>query len=132
MRNPNTTAKIAGIFLSGCVPVYETIDVTAKPVRLPDVQLGRAKATLVDGFKDPESARFRAIRSYRLSNGDVAICGEVNGRNSYGAYVGYKTFYMRLRPTTSGDEVKSVKSEFLAKGPCDELRMKRYLAIGMQ
>lgn len=40
---------------------------------------------------DPESARFRNISI----KGDYA-CGEVNGRNRLGGYVGYKQFYYSL------------------------------------
>ncbi len=41
-----------------------------------------------DQMKDPESAKFRNLTSSRNSN----VCGEVNAKNSYGGYVGFKRF----------------------------------------
>ena len=36
-------------------------------------------------LKDPESAKFQNIKGY---------CGEVNAKNSYGGYTGFKPFYL--------------------------------------
>lgn len=43
---------------------------------------------VVENFKDPSSATFRNVK---VSDGTV--CGEVNGKNSYGAYSGFDKFY---------------------------------------
>ena len=40
-------------------------------------------------MKDPESARFKNLR---LNSNNV--CGEVNGKNSSGGYVGYRRFFI--------------------------------------
>ena len=51
----------------------------------------RAQDQLVRDFKDPAAAQYRNVA---LSNTDLpVVCGEVNGKNSYGAYVGFKRFY---------------------------------------
>ena len=42
-------------------------------------------------FLDPESAKFRNVRKSILG-----YCGEVNAKNSFGAYVGYKIFHAVL------------------------------------
>lgn len=47
-----------------------------------------AKDEVAAQLKDPESAKFRNIRS----DGDY-VCGEVNGANSFGAMAGYSPFY---------------------------------------
>lgn len=53
-----------------------------------DSQLIRkAKQNVTSEFKDPDSAKFRNIRVIRGS-----VCGEVNAKNSYGGYVGYRRF----------------------------------------
>lgn len=53
--------------------------------------INRANAMLVENFKDPESVKFRSVI---LSLADVPIvCGEVNGKNSYGGYTGFKRYY---------------------------------------
>jgi hypothetical protein len=50
-----------------------------------------AKRAITDNFKDPDSALFRDVF---LSNKAVpTLCGEVNAKNSYGGYVGYKRFF---------------------------------------
>ena len=46
-------------------------------------------------LKDPASAKFREVVSvpYKLKNKTVyATCGEVNAKNSFGGYTGYKLF----------------------------------------
>jgi hypothetical protein len=58
-----------------------------------------AKRAVADTFKDPDSVKFRDLGVYqRYNSGQRFLCGEVNAKNSYGAYVGYKTFY-----ATDGD-----------------------------
>lgn len=50
----------------------------------------RAKRNISDNFKDPDSAKFRDVI---ISKPDVpTLCGQVNAKNSYGGYVGYKLF----------------------------------------
>lgn len=44
----------------------------------------RAAAALL---KDPASAQFREVRQ-----GGPLVCGEINGRNTYGAYSGFTRF----------------------------------------
>lgn len=57
-----------------------------------------AKKNLVKEFLDPESAKFRGLIGYGMKHPDgqvqlIALCGEVNGKNSFGAYTGFKRFY---------------------------------------
>lgn len=49
--------------------------------------VGQAKKLVAHDLKDPSSAQFREIQ--KTGRG---ICGEVNAKNSYGAYVGFKHF----------------------------------------
>lgn len=49
-----------------------------------------AKSLIADTFKDPSSAQFRNLKI--TSDGRI-VCGEVNGKNSYGGYTGFKAFY---------------------------------------
>lgn len=39
-------------------------------------------------LRDPSSAQFRNV-----TRNQVFVCGEINGKNAYGAYVGFKRFY---------------------------------------
>lgn len=55
------------------------------------VALEQATKALADSMKDPEGARFRGVK-FTLFEGRPIVCGEINGKNSYGAYVGYRWF----------------------------------------
>lgn len=44
------------------------------------------------GMKDPAAAQFRNVRVISYGTGGRLTCGEVNGKNSYGAYTGFTRF----------------------------------------
>lgn len=50
-----------------------------------------AKAGLVQSFKDPASSQYRGL--YVSGKVLPVLCGEVNSKNSYGAYVGFRRFF---------------------------------------
>ncbi|MGP9798170.1 hypothetical protein ACT3UJ_12520 [Halomonas sp. 86] len=52
----------------------------------------KSKEAVADRLRDPDSAQFRNIKSGKASNGLETVCGEVNGKNAYGAYSGYERF----------------------------------------
>lgn len=59
-------------------------------VSLPAVaQEAELKAIVLGTLKDPDSAQFRNLR---VVSGGAALCGEVNAKNSYGGYNGFKSF----------------------------------------
>lgn len=69
------------------------------PVTLSDEQISllvnRSKSLVTRTLKDPNSAIFRDIKLFRVKHIggiDTFVCGEVNAKNSYGGYVGFKTF----------------------------------------
>lgn len=54
-------------------------------------------------LKDPASAQFRDVRAYASLANQAAgersinrVCGQVNGKNSFGAYSGFQRFYVDL------------------------------------
>lgn len=51
-----------------------------------------ARKYVARGFKDPSSAQYRDQFIAKTSGG-VVLCGEVNAKNSYGGYVGFRRFY---------------------------------------
>lgn len=90
--------------------------------------VAKAKAEVSKDFKDPEGARYRNLGIYKsqTGKGGVSVCGEVNAKNAYGAYVGYKPFvvneelaaiaeadgeglYKVLGPSLCHELVKSIK-----------------------
>jgi len=74
----------------------------------------RLMTTYIGALKDPESARFRDVKSRRFTDGRgdevFGVCGEINAKNSYGGYIGFRGFvaYTKNREyessTASGDE----------------------------
>lgn len=43
-------------------------------------------------LKDPNSAQFGNMMAMKRSDGMIAVCGYVNGKNSFGGYVGMTPF----------------------------------------
>lgn len=59
----------------------------------------RIKAQLTRQFKDPGSAQFRNV--FISGKSLKVLCGEVNAKNSYGAYNGFNRFYSTGDPMLS-------------------------------
>lgn len=57
----------------------------------PAMKEHKAKAYIASKLLDPSSAQFRNLKR----NGG-SLCGEVNGKNRFGAYVGFQTFFASL------------------------------------
>jgi hypothetical protein len=62
-----------------------------------------ARAALANQLKDPSTAQFRGLflsQGRMIVDGNVQfpiqLCGEVNAKNSYGGYVGFKRFAATL------------------------------------
>ncbi len=64
---------------------------------LTDGMVLAATNRLKDGLKDPYSAVIEVEHAY-MQTGGAAVCGTVNAKNEYGAYVGKQTFQVMLFP----------------------------------
>lgn len=87
------------VCLSGCHKVGE------------QVQLHRAKSDIASAMKDPGSAEFRNVTHAKYGNSRV-VCGEVNGRNGFGAMGGFRSFMyvqplMRFESEAGGSAVST-------------------------
>lgn len=71
----------------------------------------QAEDAVTHNLLDPESARFRDVGV----NGDT-VCGQVNAKNAYGGYIGFRSFYVLSDGTDSGIEPASGDSDWLAYG----------------
>jgi hypothetical protein len=60
----------------------------ARPTKV--LSIGEAKQIATHSLLDPEATRFRDL--FVSKSGDV--CGELNAKNAYGAYTGYKRFFV--------------------------------------
>lgn len=50
-----------------------------------------AKQALTSNLRDPDSVKFRNVRLVKYGEGYI-VCGALNAKNGYGAYVGYRAF----------------------------------------
>lgn len=57
----------------------------------PEKALEKAKEAIASKLKDPGSAQFRNVK-LKIYIDKPVVCGEVNAKNSYGGYVGFKRF----------------------------------------
>jgi len=66
------------------------------PSKLNDIEFAKwAKAQLERPLKDPGSVQYRDTHVFReLEGRGRYLCGEINPKNSYGAYVGFQRFWV--------------------------------------
>ncbi|MCU4623464.1 hypothetical protein KTJ54_15365 [Acinetobacter radioresistens] len=68
------------------------------------------KEVVSSTLKDPDSAEFRNVKGY---------CGEVNAKNSFGGYVGFKRFYVSNGVTSFYDEEDPLRFELGWMAHCE-------------
>lgn len=112
-----STRKIASIesngkVLSGNVVVAMERDAGFRD----DIKAGKyeafvsyAKKTVTLSFKDPETVQYRGL--FISGKALPVLCGELNGKNSYGAYVGFRRFYATGKPSLN--EVEPARDAFV-------------------
>lgn len=67
-----------------------------------------AKKGVASAFKDPEAVQFE---EFTISADGKRACGKVNGKNGYGAYVGYERFGAAVNGTGKDVIITGVKLE---------------------
>jgi len=62
------------------------------------IEMAKAKAS--EDLKDPDSALFRNVALHRGAKATNIsyICGEMNAKNGFGGYIGYKPFIATVMP----------------------------------
>jgi hypothetical protein len=58
--------------------------------KMEKLALTKGKDVVAGQLKDPESARFKNLKA---REDGMYLCGEVNAKNSFGGYVGFRRFY---------------------------------------
>lgn len=74
-----------------------------------------AKKAVIRNLKDPDSAKFRNLRTIKTDKGLRLLCGEMNGKNSYGGYTGYVPFI------SDGDVLVYVGDDLASKSTLQDL-----------
>lgn len=101
--------------LAGCETPPEMVAGTAPAAISPNDE-ALAKAGIASSLRDPSSAQFRNLHGYATSQGDRIVCGEYNAKNGFGGYVGFASFYARLR----GETVANTQIDYMADAACNE------------
>jgi hypothetical protein len=112
MRLPTIFAALAATVFASCgSPQPPATTTTSSPVVYPKLisksqvslsasQESQARSIISQDLKDPQSAQFRSWQTEKrlLDNGKtvLSICGEINAKNSYGAYTGFRPFNVTL------------------------------------
>jgi hypothetical protein len=72
-------------------PAGSTIE-PGMPIKLDPRQQEAVVAAVIKWMKEPGTASFGAMGAVKARRGQIVVCGEVNGRNSAGAYPGLAPF----------------------------------------
>ena len=86
-------AALSALAVAACAapgPIAGSVPVSLTPAQVAEIQ-----ATVAYDLFDPGAAQFRNIRAVDVptSSGTVRrVCGEVNGKNRLGGYVGFTMF----------------------------------------
>ncbi|MGV8987788.1 MAG: hypothetical protein ACOH2H_16060 [Cypionkella sp.] len=113
-------ALLATATLSACGP---SIDVTAAPVHLNASTINAAHTAAAHDLFDPSSAQFREDSTFRLSNAEVVVCGQMNAKNRLGGYIGFSPYYVRMTVPPGGTSVaKHVEVSSVANIGCQQAK----------
>ena len=85
--NQNKTINISPSVIGAAVIVFFSISAYATE-GLTKKQITAIQDAVREELKDPESAKFRKLKA---TDGN-SFCGQVNAKNSYGGYTGFRTF----------------------------------------
>nr|WP_286037793.1 hypothetical protein [Enterobacter cloacae] len=88
------------LVLAGCKPGEE------KAISL-------AQSEVSANLLDPSSAQFRNVKVAKMMDADegqvfAVVCGEINGKNGFGAYAGFHPFFVELNMKSKGFFSKGV------------------------
>lgn len=88
------------LILAGCKPGEE------KAISL-------AQSEVAENLKDPASAQFRNVKVAKMTDAEdgrviAVVCGEINGKNGFGAYAGFHPFFVELNMKSKGMFSKGV------------------------
>ncbi len=106
-------ASPAGV---GAVPIED-----GPPTPQVDPRITEAESIVRDLLKDPLSAQFRRSVLYNGARGTTVVCGEVNGKNGFGGYMGFQPYSVIFSPGQPPASWIDKPGEALASSTCDAL-----------
>lgn len=79
------------------------------PFSLTEAHLQAIKLGAAKDLKDPYSAMLERVQATRDPGGVITVCGMINAKNAFGAYVGAKPFVGGLADFTDQKTKKSMR-----------------------
>lgn len=81
------------------------LDPQNQQAALLNLRIASAREGVIENLRDPEAAKFRHVIALRANQGNRGyfFCGEVNAKNAYGAYVGFRRFLATENTVTVDD-----------------------------
>lgn len=76
------------------------------------ILIAKAKIAVAANLKDPSSVQFRNIHVVPSTLNSRKVCGDINAKNSYGAYVGFEEFVYDGASNTALTKSDADKSTF--------------------
>lgn len=89
--NVPLTSSLTSFLFAAQILFAQAIEVPKKYTLSPE-EIAAVKDVVGEKMSDPDSAKFRKIVAGKFKDGVVQVCGEVNGKNKFGGYVGYIRF----------------------------------------
>ena len=118
---------LAAALLLLLVPAHLAAGPTGIPAELPEGLAEHAEDLVRATLGAPQTANFRRIQGFRLSDGGWAVCGEVNSRNITGLAMGWKPISLRFAPEGPGLRMARRIVDWPADVACRQLAMGRPL-----
>jgi len=115
------------IVVAGVAALPARAGPTGVPDVLPPGLAELAKLHVAETLGAPQTANFRRLGGFRLSDGGWAVCGEVNSRNLTGLAMGWKPVFLRYRPAGGGWSLARRIVDWPADVACRQLAMGRPL-----
>ena len=72
----------------------------------------KAKGNITSSLRDPSSVQWRGL--FVSGSKMPALCGEMNGKNAYGAYIGFRRFYATTEKLLT--EIENPRDNFVFNG----------------
>jgi hypothetical protein len=64
----------------------------AAPANPNQAIIAHARQAVADATRDPLAAQFRSLSVVTDGDGNRKVCGQLNAKNAYGGYVGFRPF----------------------------------------
>jgi len=101
---------VAAMLIAGCSSSEEASQ-SVKADKAADMlasELRAVRQSAAMSLRDPDSAKFRNVRRYNMVRDSTTVeipvyCGEINGKNAFGAYAGFQKFAVLAETAKKGD-----------------------------